>query len=417
MSINFFDATLNVKRNFYRLLYQGHFTHGTFDEIVDKLRPLLSALPHKDAKEISKELAKKDAQIDKSKLLCFLNDLQAGKYSPFLTYDLKESRIRNRVAIDDQIEEVKGLQKQRFQELKTRGFSSFQRIKAGGDCYYRAIMKGYIEQSIMEAPEKRTFFFNRLANLFEGEVLAKPPINIDVERPQILALIANLRAAANGEKWTSLQDFWKDLADENTGTDHFLILSSRYLVAQAYKNNSDKLEGLLALEQQLIEDIPKMGQYTEGHPSVSLLPKVLAFPCDIIGIDNESFSVQYTDAPFIPVEDAKYPISYQFSHQKSYHLVFNYKDSHYDAIIHQKLEEKMQTSETSAEEKMQTSETSASDPDFEKKMLHSTLHPEENQCCFFLFFIYAWEFLKWMINCLTGNNAPTNENATTQPLI
>lgn len=402
MSINFFDATLDVKHNFYRLLYQGHFTHGTFAEIVGKLSPLLSALSPEDAAEISKELQKKSDSIDKSKLFCFLNDLQAGKYSPFLTYNIQDSRIRNRVAIDDQIEEVNALQKQ-FQALKNAGFSSFQRIKADGNCYYRAVIKGYIEQSIIEAPEKRPFFFNRLADLFEGEVLEKPPINIDDEIPQILALIANLRAAAKGEKWTTLQDFWKDLADENTGTDHFLILSSRYLVAQAYSNNLGTLKDLLALEP---EDILKMGQYTDGHPSVSLLPKVLAFPCDIIGIDNESFSVQYTDAPFIPVEDAKYPISYQFSHQKSYHLVFNYKDSHYDAIIHQKLEETMQRSETSA-----------SDPDFEKKMLHSTLHPEENQCCFFLFFIYAWAFLKWIINCLTGNNAPTNAGDLNKPLI
>jgi hypothetical protein len=382
---SFFEPDVEkINSNFNIALEQGQFTHGTLEQILLNLNPFLDTFHYialfsrDDVKYIIEEIKKPTQKIDREKLTCFFNELQAKKYSPFFSYDIQKSKIRNRIAITDIISSSTKLTRiQTFQALQKDGFSTLQRINADGNCYYRAIIKGYIEHTIMETPEKRAFFFQRLANLFQGEILDKPPFEdyrlTDAQNKDIATLIQKIRLAAEGLYWKSLQAFWQELADDKTQTDMLLILCSRYLVAQACINNHLLIAG--AATEFNIDNIVKLDTYAEDHPNVSLLPKILAFPCDVIGIDSELYNARYTDAKFTPVECQKYPVEYAFSNQNQYHLVFI--EDHYDALIHQELEEKMQAFEHAATIRPTLIEETQDQPN-----------------CLWLLLMYLWEYIK-----------------------
>ena len=125
-----------------------------------------------------------------------------------------------------------------------------------------------------------------------------------------------------------------------------------------------------------------MTSYAEDHPTISLLPKILAFPCDVIGIDNEYFEAQYSNSKFIPVEYQNYPVKYEFSNQNQYQLVLI--EEHYDALIHQDLEAKMQAFEKAA------------------TLIAPVEAAKDKPNCVWLLLMYLWECIKCifsLMNC------------------
>lgn len=449
------SITENIEKDsFYHALYAGRFTHGTFEEIINKLQDFLPEL--KNGKlipdqgfidEINKKLDRSELKeginpsciVDGLKLLAFFNLLQSNKYKSI--HNLTDSNVQIRYHLFDELSYDVAIGLARGQDItltnqvkiknaknfSKRGFDTIQKIRGDGNCYYTSVMKGYIELTIMETPEKRHFFFNRLAILIQTKILDKHP-NIcsplsPVQQENIANFIKKIRLAADAACWTSLQEFWSELSDNHSQTYHLMILCARYLVAQAViEQQALEINGLAlflsipndckSVEEYVRQKILPMGECAEGvHVELSFLPKILGFPCDVYNNSSDHPSqkeilAEYRTSKF---DTKDYPEVLEFTHSGQYHILLT--PGHYDALLHRALEDKMINFEQDhcedylSKKKPLEMDNNAAGPFLSENRANNS---EKKQNCLIIFMTFLKYLLKKIISlfsCCSSRNS------------
>jgi hypothetical protein len=152
-------------------------------------------------------------------------------------------------------------------------YPGFRSIRGDGNCYYRAVMVGLMEQIIMSPDREKLFLdlrdkFERIIGTYDGRYDDK-----------IIPFSVALTEASRGECWNTVEDFNQDLRDFNSRLDAQMIQSARCLNAVTGKRWV--LEDL----QSLIDDdtpmILKLGQEAEGI-CIQAFPKELGIEFDLV---------------------------------------------------------------------------------------------------------------------------------------
>ena len=161
-------------------------------------------------------------------------------------------------------------------------------VAGDGNCYYRAVMFGLMEQIIKNGNRER---FSELARIFEA-------ITPSVHE----SFIASLKGAASGDKWGTLDDFKRDVIDLETGLDQNMVCAARDLIA----SEIEKMKGQILDEhgltiESLIENEPlqdyctrirTLGAYAEGPlVNMGLLGQALGFSLTSYTISGNSLFV------------------------------------------------------------------------------------------------------------------------------
>ncbi len=125
--------------------------------------------------------------------------------------------------------------KANFKDIETQfEIAGVRRIRGDGNCYYRAVMYGLIEQIILEAEPHRAARFNALAESFT--TLADDML--DGLKVNHRTMIARLREAADGSCWKTIQEFQQEV-NTNPSLDIGIVMASRYAVAKFIRANVD----------------------------------------------------------------------------------------------------------------------------------------------------------------------------------
>ena len=161
-------------------------------------------------------------------------------------------------------------------------------VAGDGNCYYRAVMFGLMEQIIKNGNRER---FSELARIFEA-------ITTSVHE----SFIASLKGAASGDKWGTLDDFKRNVIDLGTGLDQDMVCAARDLIA----SEIEKMKGQILDEhgltiESLIENEPlqdyctrirTLGAYAEGPlVNMGLLGQALGFSLTSYTISGNSLFV------------------------------------------------------------------------------------------------------------------------------
>lgn len=110
---------------------------------------------------------------------------------------------------------------------KHKNIVGVQRVRGDGDCYFRAVIYGQFERTILASPSDRNKLFNYYAKLIKNELLDQENTCFkrdgQDEKP-IKQLISKLEQAAQGQAWNHLQAFRHDMMSlEQSGEDYLLI--------------------------------------------------------------------------------------------------------------------------------------------------------------------------------------------------
>ena len=188
----------------------------------------------------------------------------------------------------------------RIRQLESEhDYVALHQIRGDGNCYFRAVMRNYLEQAIIAVHPDRQRLLNHLAGLIRAELLDnvnscfRNDFPMDTPEFQRMTALANtLVQAANGYAWPNLQTFRQALINAtDDGADYQLIIAARYLVAACVMENRDTVFNDLTLQNAILLTavyvyptlegyrdaiITRMGIYAEG-PWVDLhfLPKML----------------------------------------------------------------------------------------------------------------------------------------------
>lgn len=173
----------------------------------------------------------------------------------------------------------------KFNEIQQQyGIVGERPIKGDGNCYFRAVIYGYLEQIIMNQDGLRTprldDFINRLT------VIQK---NIPVEfQKDYKRLLTTLQQAQRGEIWRSIHELEQNLKT-NDDLDRCLVIAARYL-ADDYlvKHLNQEVEGLTvetmisasydvnSIDEYRNHYLKQLGQDAEGaFVELAFLPKSL----------------------------------------------------------------------------------------------------------------------------------------------
>lgn len=111
---------------------------------------------------------------------------------------------------------------QAFQHL-AKDYPGFRQVRGDGNCYFRAVIYGLIEQAI--ASPERAKLFDKIAQKTEA-LKGFDNTLYDQELTDVTAL---LRQAARGEIWPTLQALETDMRDINSESDALLVRAARVL--------------------------------------------------------------------------------------------------------------------------------------------------------------------------------------------
>jgi hypothetical protein len=223
-----------------------------------------------------------------------------------------------------------------------------QMIRGDGNCYFRAIIRTHLEQTILSQPETRTQLLTHLAALIEQMVLRPHSLFHQLhEDPQaIQTLITKLRTPTT---WHSLQAFWHDISLAGRfGDDYQLIRACRYVVAQYIVDHHDhmfhglslretiEMEGV-TLEQFIHQRVLRMNRESEGmFVDLGILPALIGNNANNIIMTNQP--LRYADPALnvprrtIRLEDfqGEYGLHANFPYTNTNILL---RPGHYDALI------------------------------------------------------------------------------------
>ena len=188
-----------------------------------------------------------------SVLRCYLIKIQATlDYETFEIYCHQKNSDSNKKLLDQAplFDYAKldpfnpELQGRLLQLVTEHQYIALQKICGDGDCYFRAIMRSFIEQAILKNAEDRARLFNHLARLICDELLHNESFFIEDFGPNsemaasMQALVTKLQKAAQSTSWKNLQEFRHDLVNsEDRGDDKMLIIAARYLTADCVREN------------------------------------------------------------------------------------------------------------------------------------------------------------------------------------
>ncbi len=198
--------------------------------------------------------------------------------------------------------------------ISTEDIVTSVNVRGEGNCYYRAVMIGMLEQMVVA--ENRAELFNNLAQKLEVSLnntnsLVKFP---DEKRVQQQDLIRTLRKAANGECWNSPQDLKRDLLFSGEKTlDYALVTAARYLVAQRIQQleSEGHLPGSIILDSDTYyqDKILNNEEYaTHEIFGNSLLADSLGVPIRLMHLEETDDDVKlntYPDALTVDALDSK----------------------------------------------------------------------------------------------------------------
>jgi hypothetical protein len=129
----------------------------------------------------------------------------------------------------------------RVEEL-VETYPGYRRIRGDGNCYYRAMVFGLLEQVIQRGDLQD---FRHLYDVFNGVDIASYLINVPLLTIEQLVnnhanLLLKLGEAAEGRAWRSVPEFEADVLTESTGIDLALIRACKTLVATSLVRQQDK---------------------------------------------------------------------------------------------------------------------------------------------------------------------------------
>jgi hypothetical protein len=157
----------------------------------------------------------------------------------------------------------------RLRQLESEhDYVALHQIRGDGNCYFRAVMRNYLEQAIIAVHPNRQRLLNHLAGLIRAELLDnvnscfRTDFPMDTPAFQRMTALANtLVQAANGYDWPNLQTFRQALINATEdGADYQLIIAARYLVAACVMENRNTVFNDLTLQNAIL--------FTTFHPTL-----------------------------------------------------------------------------------------------------------------------------------------------------
>ena len=181
-------------------------------------------------------------------------------------------------------------------------YGGFRRIGGDGNCYYRAIAYGALEQIVLKGSKKD---FGRLADIF-GTIMGEEAHT---------ELLVTLRKAEAGEVWRDVDELQSTFLSNNGNFDYTLINACRHLLSKYLIGNQDQvMDNGLSLKVCLMacegyEDadmetycntfINQMGRDAEGpYIELGILPNLLDCRCVIFNLDMRSMSENEIVCPY-----------------------------------------------------------------------------------------------------------------------
>ena len=301
-----------------------------------------------------------------------LVNLQARRY--YLPYgttlpDRTDLNVQSRIRLSDagMIDFYNASLQAKFKEANTTyDVAEIQRIRGGGNCYYNAVTQGYIQHAILADADERKRLFEHLANMIEGEVIAKngtPYAKNGGSREEMMNLAAKLRRAATGEIWPHLQDFSHDMA--MTDDLNSLTRASKYLMYNYLIENQHSLVNGLSLHDAIapsynngMDDylnnvLLPMDENAEGAPVyIGILPALLGSDTSLLLVSSDR-KTQINHFP--PPEKGllperfyqQYSIPRDIGPPRPQSMLF-FRPGHYDIAISPELQQKMDADQIAA---------------------------------------------------------------------
>ena len=193
------------------------------------------------------------------------------------------------------------------QDLTTvYGMVNYRKIAGDGDCFFRSIMMGLLEQIIVMPNEDRARWFTTLADRLDT-LLQSQSLDAMIHeesqvhhREMIGQFVANLRRAANRQGWLSPQEFDRDLL--LTTLDRSMVVACRCLAAQyLYDHRQDNYgvpgaDGGLTLSAAIAHDY--QGNICAYGRDILTKLKVYSdaiepFLFESLGIDGQILGIDY----------------------------------------------------------------------------------------------------------------------------
>jgi len=387
------DIENELLQKFRKDLSSGKLTVSSNEILIGNLvkhRGLFNTIePFKNDQSLLQAITTNDTRA----LRVYFNTMQVtGNYIPFNSFKFNEAKLRQRVSIADKMIEPGNETQEKIKKLQqlSRKFSAIQQIAGDGNCYYRAIIRGYVEQSIMASDQDRLERFERLATLIGNMIDRENPLF-----PEIQELVAKLRQAGNKNVWPNLKDFWRDLVESDV--DSLLIQSIRYLLAKhCVDHRNDELENGFTLwdvigEQAGIDAILTMGQDAEGgHVELGILPTLLNYPCNIYFLSsNPRDSVNFVANPAL---------------QTDFQGNILLSDRHYDSLLTPEIEERMQQNQEMKapphEEKMQLIQEMKAPPHEERMQQNQEIKASKERLMKIINQYQSQSWLAWILSCI-----------------
>ena len=152
-------------------------------------------------------------------------------------------------------------------------YPGFRSIRGDGNCYYRAVMVGLIEQIIMSPDREKLFLdlrdkFERIIGGYDGRFDDK-----------IIPFIVTLTVASRGKCWNTVDEFEEELRHSHSSLDAQMIQSARCL--NAFMGKQWLSEDLKYLIDDDTPTILRLGQEAEGI-SIQSFPKELGIEFDLV---------------------------------------------------------------------------------------------------------------------------------------
>ncbi len=186
-------------------------------------------------------------------------------------------------------------------------YGGFRRIGGDGNCYYRAIAYGALEQIVLRGNKAG---FGRLADIFGTVQYAHTG-----DREAHIELLATLREAEAGEVWHDADELQSTFLSKNSNFDFALINACRHLLSTYLIENQDQvMDNGLSLQVCLMasegdEDVDmetycnafinQMGRDAEGpYIELGILPNLLHCRCVIFNLDMRSMSENEIACPY-----------------------------------------------------------------------------------------------------------------------
>jgi hypothetical protein len=128
-------------------------------------------------------------------------------------------------------------------EAPIAGYNSCRNVKGGGGCYYRSIMFRLLEQVLDPSNLNRFAQCHEIANSLEmlspgNSLFCFEDMSVDSIQNRVL--IDQLRQAAEGKIWTTVEEFQEDFVKDTLSIDVALEKSARHLLANFIMGIADQ---------------------------------------------------------------------------------------------------------------------------------------------------------------------------------